>query len=88
MEHDLERVIRQPWREVRSAVTGSPELHASTFSQSASRQDIEAVAEFFRRQPFARLGAIISISTTLLQEFGLVPTIAKTLQNRGVEIAQ
>jgi hypothetical protein len=90
MEHDLERVIRQPWREVRRAVTGSPDtpLHASTFSQSASRQDIEAVAEFFCRQPFARLGAIISISTTLLQELGPVRTIAKTLQNRVVEIAQ
>jgi hypothetical protein len=90
MEHDLECVIRQPWREVRRAVTGSPDtpLHASTFSQRASRRDIEAVAEFFRRQPFARLGAINSISTTLLQELGPVPTIAKTLQNRVVEIAR
>ena len=90
MEHDLDRVIRQPWRDVRRAVTGSPDapLHASTFSQTARRQDIEAVAEFFHRQPFARLGAIISVSTTLLQELGPVPTIAKTLQNRVVEIAR
>jgi hypothetical protein len=90
MERDLECVIRQPWREVRKAVTGSPDtpLRASTFSQSANRRDIEAVAEFFRRQPFARIGAIISISTTLLQELGPVPTIAKTLQNRVVEIAR
>src|SRR5262249_12376868 len=90
MADALEPVIRQPWRHVGRAVTGSPDapLTASTFSQSASREDIEAVAQFFREQPFARLGAVISISTTLLREAGPVPTIARTLQNRVVEIAR
>ena len=90
MENDLDRLIRQPWREVRKAVTGSPDtpLHASEFSQGARREDIEAVAKFFREQPFARLGSIITIKSTLAPDLGPVPTIAKTLQARMVDIAQ
>jgi|SRR5271166_3573688 len=90
MEHDLDRIIRAPWREVRRAVTGSPDtpLHASSFSQGATHEDIEAVAGFFRQQLFGRIGAIVSISTTLAQEIGPVLTIAKTLQKRLVDIAR
>jgi hypothetical protein len=90
MGRDIDRVIRQPWRKVRRAVTGSPDtpLHASEFSQTARRRDIEVVAEFFQQQPFARFGAIISVNTKLAQELGPVRTIAKTLQNRLVDIAR
>jgi hypothetical protein len=61
-EH-LDALIRNPWREVRRAVTGSPDrpLHASDFGQSASPEDIEAVASFFRQNPFFRFGAVGSI---------------------------
>jgi hypothetical protein len=90
MAEHLDRLIRQPWREVRKKVTGSADtpLHASDFAQKATKQDIETVAEFFRTQPFARFGAIISIGTKLARELGPVPTIAKTLQNRIVDIAK
>ena len=90
MGDDLDRVIRAPWREVRRAVTGSPDtpLHASDFSRWATRENIGAVAGFFRQQLFGRIGAIISINTTLPQEIGQVPTIAKTLQKRLVDIAR
>jgi hypothetical protein len=63
-------------------------LHASSFSRAARREDIEAVANFFLVQPFARLGAIISVNTQLSPELGPAPTIAKVLQKRVVEIAQ
>jgi len=90
MSEHLNAVIRQPWQEVRRKVTGSPNtaLHASEFSRGAKREDIEAVASFFHKQPFARLGAIISMNTQLVQDHGPVPTIAKVLQKRIVDIAR
>jgi hypothetical protein len=88
MAEHLDRIIRQPWNEIRKIVTGSTggSLHANTFSRTARREDIEAVAGFFHAQPFARFGAIIS--EQLPQELGPVPAIAKVLQKRVVEIAQ
>src|ERR1700730_8153268 len=90
MSENIERTIRYPWREVRKRVKGSADtpLHANSFSGTARREDIEAVAGFFRAQPFARLGAIISINTKLAPELGPAPTIAKVLQKRVVEIAR
>jgi hypothetical protein len=89
MDKDLDRIIRQPWREVRRKVTGSPgtPLRANTFAGFATRENIEAVADFFRAQPFVRFGAIISFKTALADELGPVPTIAKVLQERIREIA-
>jgi hypothetical protein len=90
LAHELDRVIRSPWREIRRRVTGSPDtpLHANTFAGLATQQDIEAVAEFFRVHPFARFGAIISSSTTLADELGPVHTTAKVLQARIADIAR
>ena len=75
MSEHLDLIIRHPWQEVRRKVTGSSDapLHANEFSRSAKREDIEAVASFFRKQPFARLGAIITIDTQLAPELGPVP---------------
>lgn len=89
MDKDLDRIIRQPWREVRRKVTGSPDtpLHANTFAGFATSENIRTVAEFFHAQPFARLGAIISFKTALVDGLGPVPTIAKVLQERIREIA-
>jgi hypothetical protein len=39
-------------------------LHAASLGHPPGRQDIEVVAEFLRRQPFARIGAIISTKAT------------------------
>jgi hypothetical protein len=89
MGKDLDRIIRQPWREVRRKVTGSPDtpLHANTFAGFATPENIRTVAEFFHAQPFARFGAIISFKTALADELGRVPTIATVLQERIREIA-
>ena len=89
MDIDLDRIIRQPWREVRRKVTGSPNtpLHANAFAGFATPENVRTVAEFFHAQPFARLGAIISFKTALANELGPVPTIAKVLQQRIRQIA-
>jgi hypothetical protein len=86
---DLGSIIRAPWCEVRRKVTGSPNmpLHANTFAGFATKENIKTVADFFRSQPFARLGAIISLKTKLADELGSVPTIAKVLQERIRQIA-
>jgi hypothetical protein len=66
LARDLDRTICSPWRELCRRVTGSPDtpLHASDFAEFAARENIEAVAEFFRVQPFARFGAIIATDST------------------------
>jgi hypothetical protein len=91
----LDSVVRLPWREVRRRVTRSPDtpLHASEFdrpgiSKEVRAENIRAVVDFFQAQPFARSGAIISIATTLADELGPVPTIAKVLRARIAEIAR
>jgi hypothetical protein len=90
MARDLDRAIRDPWREIRREVSGSPDtpLHASSFGRSASPDQIRAVAKFFRTHPFARLGAIISVETTLVPEMGPVPTIASVLKRRIWDVAR
>jgi hypothetical protein len=90
LAHELDRVICSPWREIRRRVTGSADtpLHASEFGQFATKQNIDAVAEFFHVQPFARFGAIISTDTKLAGELGPVPTIARVLQARIAKIAR
>jgi hypothetical protein len=89
MDSEFDRTIRQPWRKVRTKVTGSPDtpLHANTFAGFATPENIRTVAEFFHTQPFARFGAIISFKTALADELGPVPTIAKVLQERIRELA-
>ena len=91
----LDPIVRLPWREVRRRVTGSPDtpLHASEFdrrdvSNEVRAENIRAVVDFFQTQPFARLGAIISTAATLADELRSVPTIARVLQARIVDIAR
>ncbi|HWF96121.1 MAG TPA: hypothetical protein VG291_14285 [Xanthobacteraceae bacterium] len=64
MANDLDRVVCQPWHAVRRKVTGSADtaLHAAAFARTATQEQIEAVAEFFRTQPFARIGATVSVN--------------------------
>lgn len=90
LARDLDHVVRAPWREVRRLVTGSPDtpLHASEFSRVATPENIAVVADFFRVNPFARFGAIISTDTELADGLGPVPTIAKVLQAMIIDIAR
>jgi hypothetical protein len=90
MGRDLGAVVQAPWREVRRRVTGSSDtpLHANTFAGFASKENIAIVSEFFRRQPFRRLGAIVSFKTAFPDELGALPTIAKVLQLRIADIAR
>jgi hypothetical protein len=79
---DLDRVIRHPWHEVRRKVRGSADarLHAHAFPKSARPEDFETVAQFFRTQPFARLGAIISTKAKRDDSISALTTIANVLR--------
>jgi hypothetical protein len=90
MGRDLERVIRQPWKEMRKRVTGSPDtpLHANKFPSIAKSGDMEAMGEFFRAQSFFRLGAIITVETKLADELSLMQTMKTVLLQRVNEIVQ
>src|SRR5262245_18348862 len=97
MAPELDRLIRQPWREVRRHVTGSDDtpLHAWRFGRSATKEQIGTVGEFFRAQPFARLGAILTIDTAMTIDPALASerepiqtTIATVLMKRIADIAR
>lgn len=90
MGSDLERIINQPWRDVRRQVTGSTDtpLHAASFSREATKEQIEAVASFFRTQPLSRFGAIISMKAKIAQGLSPIQTIALVLKNRIIDIAK
>jgi hypothetical protein len=87
---DLERVIRHPWHEVRRRVRGSADtpLHAAALGHPPRSEDIQVVADFFRKQPFARIGAIISSQAKRGDGIGIVNIIAETLKRRIVDIAR
>ena len=90
MGRDLVRLIRQPWKHLRNQIAGTPDtpLHAAKFRSIASAADMEDVATFFRIQPFARFGAIISVNTKLAEEISLMRTMKEVLQLRIHEIVQ
>jgi hypothetical protein len=90
MADDLDGVVRRPWHEVRRKVTGSADtpLHAASFGRTATDEQIRAVAEFFRAEPFARIEAIVSINSGLTGGMGPVATIAAVLKKRIVDVAK
>jgi hypothetical protein len=90
LAHDLDSVIRRPWHEVRRKVTGSAAtpLHAASFSRTATPERIKAVAGFFRIQPFARIGATVTVKTRLTGDLGPIDTVAGVLKNRIIDIAK
>lgn len=90
MGGQLDSIIRKPWREVRRVVAGSPDepLHAADIIKP-SKEQIDAVVEFFRRQPIGRFGAICSVDTDLDRDrLAPLEAVARVLMNRIVEIAK
>jgi hypothetical protein len=87
---DIDHIVYQPWRELRRRVTGSPDsqLHASEFGRIAKPGDVEAVAEFFRAQPFFRFGAVMTHQTILVPELSLMRTMKGVLRNRINDIVE
>ncbi len=55
---DLERSIRQPWLDVRAAITGSREkpIHMRELSRRFGRQHVATMQKFFRDNEFRRVG--------------------------------
>jgi hypothetical protein len=91
MSHDLDRIIRQPWREIRRRIAGSPDtqLHAHKFRPPAVGQDeIDVIARFFQDRSFARFGAIVSVNTNIRDEIGIIKTVKIVLQARISEVVQ
>ena len=87
---DIERLINRPWKELRRRITGSSntQFHANKFSSIAKAGDFEAIASFFRDQPFWRFGAIVTTQTKLATEISLMRTMKRALEKRISDIVQ
>ena len=85
----LDAVVREPWKEVRKAVSGTPDarLHATDIA-SPTPDQLEAIAGFFRSQPVSRFGAICSVETTLDEDISPLAGVARALGNRVADIAK
>jgi hypothetical protein len=90
MAGDLERVLRHPWHEVRRKVKGSPDtpLHAASLGHPPRAEDIAAVAEFFKTQPFVRIGAIFPNNAKRDDGITVMRIIAGKLKQRILDIAR
>jgi hypothetical protein len=90
MGRDLDRIVTQPWKEIRKRVTGSPTtpLHANKFPKIAKPGDIDTAAEFFRIWPFWRFGAIITVQPKLAGELSLLQTMKAVLEQRINQIVK
>lgn len=89
MAPSLDAVVREPWKDVRRAVAGSPDarLHATDIT-SPTPDQLKAIGGFFRSQPFSRFGAICSVETTLDKDIGLLSVVARSLGNRLADITK
>jgi len=89
MAPHLDAVVREPWKDVRRAVAGSPDarLHATDITRPTPDQ-LNAIAGFFRSQPFSRFGAICSVETTLEEDIRPLAAVARALGNRVADIAR
>jgi hypothetical protein len=87
---DLDAMIVQPWRAIRKLVTGSPDtqLRGNKFRKVATPEGMEAVAEFFRVQPFFRFGAILSVDTQILYDMSQLRMMETLDPARMSEIVQ
>jgi uncharacterized protein DUF3800 len=85
----LDALVRQPWREIRRTVLGSPDapLHAAEI-KNPTKDQIDAVTGFFRRQPVGRFGAICSVQTKLDADLTPLWTVAELLKRRIADIAK
>lgn len=87
---DIERLIHQPWKELRQRITGSADapLHAHKFPTIAKPKDFEAVAQFFRAHTFWRFGAVFTTETKLLPDITRLQTMRGVLEKRIDHIVQ
>lgn len=88
MAPQLEPFIRAPWREIRRAVKGSPDvqLHANAFPRESTPEQQALVGAFFQSQPFGRFGAVLSTSANFPQ-MSPIQTIAGAMRNRFAQIS-
>lgn len=84
------RLIVQPWRKVRAAVTGSPNepLHAHAFGRHSTEEQKKAMAQFFQDYPFMRFGVAGSTATRCTPEISFMRTVVESLKPRVVEVAK
>jgi len=71
-------------------VTGSPDipLHASSFTQTASKVEMEAVGRFFRTFPFGRFGAVITTEVKRPASLTPLDVVAEVVKRRIIEVAK
>jgi hypothetical protein len=81
---DMERLVNQPWREVRRVITGSPDapLHASEMRPPFDPTHIAALTAFFADNRFMRFGVSCDRRVELPASVSLTQALLPTLQNR------
>lgn len=84
----VDKHIREPWRLVRKAVTGSEDtpLHASDITHTATQNQINTIGAFFKSERFARIGVSCSELTVIPDQTQHVEIVLNALKNRILQI--
>lgn len=90
MAPEIEGVIRGPWMRVRAVVAGAPDraLHASSLPAPVPTAHIDAIASFFREQPFARFAVTCSLKTSVPPSLTTCRMVLASLKSRIAEITR
>jgi hypothetical protein len=87
---DLDRLIRIPWKKIRSVVAGNEDtaLHAADINAKLTGDQQKLIGSFFSDNEFARIGVASTSKAELVGEIELMTAVAKTFANRIVEIVR
>lgn len=88
MAANAQTVLTSPWRAMKECHFGGADvpLHASDLEDLTTDQ-LEALGNFFRSQPFGRFGVTMTVETVLPETHSTMTTMPKVLGNRWGEIA-
>lgn len=86
---DLDAAVREPWRQVRRAVNGSPDepLHAGGRPRWLPHE-FAVVADFFRRSPCLRIASMSSRVTLLPSGMPAIDAVAGSFKKRIIDVAR
>jgi hypothetical protein len=85
---DYEAMVRQPWVELKRHYFENPDivLHAAALDVT-DQSKLQAIANFFRSQPFSRFATVMKITTQLPPNVTPYQAIALNFRKRIEEIA-
>jgi hypothetical protein len=81
---EFDKLVNQPWKEVRRLIGGSPEqpLHAASLRAPLDQRHVQCLTSYFSTQPIVRFGVSCDCSTVFSNDILATEVMLASLQNR------